>query len=131
MSSPEERRQRPRAPIELTVEYERLNSFFADYTKNISRGGTFVRTERPLDIGTEFVFKLGVPSLPEPLVLSGTVQWVVREQDATPERPAGMGIGFVFQNESDRTQLEGQVEQLMQSELGPALAHKLLARGGR
>ena len=31
--------------IELTVEYKRMNAFFADYTKNISRGGTFIRTD--------------------------------------------------------------------------------------
>jgi type IV pilus assembly protein PilZ len=30
-----------------------MNAFFADYTKNISRGGTFIRTDKPLDIGTE------------------------------------------------------------------------------
>jgi hypothetical protein len=34
-----ERRAETRRPIELKVEYKRLNTFFADYTKNISRGG--------------------------------------------------------------------------------------------
>ena len=48
-------------PIALKVEYKRLNSFFADYTKNISRGGTFIRTKNPLSIGTEFMFQLQVP----------------------------------------------------------------------
>jgi type IV pilus assembly protein PilZ len=134
VSSPEERSSsaRAREPIELKVEYERLNSFFADYTKNISRGGTFVRTERPLDIGTEFVFKLGVPTLDEPLVLSGKVQWVVREGDGhggPGNRDPGMGIGFVFQTDAEREQLHHKVEQLMREELGPALAEKLLARG--
>ena len=48
------------------MEYLQLNSFFADYTKNISRGGTFIATTRPLPLGTQFLFKLGVPTLPEP-----------------------------------------------------------------
>ena len=39
---PPERRAEVRRPIELKVEYKRLNTFFADYTKNISRGGTFI-----------------------------------------------------------------------------------------
>ena len=30
--------------ITLRVDYKRLNTFFADYTKNISKGGTFIRT---------------------------------------------------------------------------------------
>jgi len=55
----DDRRGDSRAPIELKVEYKRLNSFFADYTKNISRGGSFIGTEKPLPVGTEFVFALG------------------------------------------------------------------------
>jgi type IV pilus assembly protein PilZ len=131
VSTPEDRRGAigTRAPIELKVEYERLNSFFADYTKNISRGGTFVRTQRPLPIGTEFVFKLDVPTLDESLVLSGKVQWVVLASEATPEQEAGMGIRFIFQSEAEQKHIEETVEQLMQRELGPVLSEKLLSRG--
>ena len=49
---PDDRREAPRQPIELKVEYKRLNTFFADYTKNISKGGTFIKTNRPLPVGT-------------------------------------------------------------------------------
>ena len=87
-----DRRNEHRAPIELKVEYKRLNSFFADYTKNISRGGTFIRTSKPLDIGTGFVFKLIVPKLAEPLALRGRVQWVIKPDDPEGREP-GMGIG--------------------------------------
>ena len=66
-----ERRGEPRRPIELKVEYKRLNTFFADYTKNISRGGTFIKTRRPLPIGTEFLFKLLVPGRDQPLTIHG------------------------------------------------------------
>ncbi|HKO52206.1 MAG TPA: PilZ domain-containing protein, partial [Polyangiaceae bacterium] len=52
----DDRRSGFRAPIELKVEYKRLNTFFADYTKNISRGGTFIATDKPLPVGTDFVF---------------------------------------------------------------------------
>lgn len=60
----DERRGEDRAPITLRVDYKRLNTFFADYTKNISKGGTFIRTTRPLAIGTEFMFVLTVPATP-------------------------------------------------------------------
>lgn len=125
----DDRRDAPRAPIELRVEYKRLNSFFADYTKNISRGGTFIRTDRPLDIGTDFVFKLGIPQLEEPLVLQGRVQWVVHPQDATPEQEPGMGIGFVFQSEADRQRVVVVVERLMIDSLGHVLFEKLMGQG--
>jgi type IV pilus assembly protein PilZ len=124
--SGEDRRNAPRAAIELRVEYKRLNSFFADYTKNISRGGTFIGTDRPLEIGTDFVFKLGVPNLSEPLVLKGKVQWVVMPEEATEERGPGMGIGFVFDSDVERERVEATVEKLMIESLGPVLYQKLI-----
>src|SRR5579862_9067659 len=74
--SPSDRREHYRAPIELKVEYKKLNTFFADYTKNICKGGTFIKTKKPLDIGTEFIFKLTIPKLREPLSILGQVRWV-------------------------------------------------------
>ena len=127
----DERRGAARAPIELKVEYKRLNSFFADYTKNISRGGTFIRTERPLDIGTDFVFKLGIPTLTEPLVLAGKVQWVITPEQATSEQEPGMGIGFIFDSEAERERIQGTIENLMVAHLGRFLYDKLLGQRGR
>ena len=121
-----ERRTTLRAPIELKVEYKRLNSFFADYTRNISKGGTFIRTDKPLPIGTEFKFVLAVPKLPEPLELRGKVQWIVRHDDARADDEPGMGIGFVYDSEADRARVEGVVENLMVESLGPVLYRKLL-----
>jgi type IV pilus assembly protein PilZ len=129
--STDDRRGGKRAPIELKVEYKRLNSFFADYTKNISRGGTFIRTDRPLDIGTDFVFKLGIPTLAEPLVLTGKVQWVIAPEQATPEQEPGMGIGFVFTSEAERQRVEGAVEKLMIDSLGSVLHQKLMGSRSR
>ena len=114
-----------RAAIELRVEYKRLNAFFADYTKNISRGGTFICTDRPLEIGTDFVFRLGVPNLSEPLVLKGKVQWIVTSEQATHEQESGMGILFVFESELERERVEATVEKLMVESLGPVLFDKL------
>lgn len=135
MASPndDERRDGDRAPITLRVDYKRLNTFFADYTKNISKGGTFIRTPKPLDVGTSFVFVLTLPARPgtsEPvqLELSGVVKWVVDEADATPETPAGMGIKFVFQDDSERLEVERVVADLMRASLGEALTAKLLEK---
>ncbi|MFI5306842.1 MAG: TIGR02266 family protein [Polyangiales bacterium] len=121
----DERRRAPRAPIELRVEYKRLNSFFADYTKNISRGGTFIATDKPLDVGTDFLFRLGVPGLPEPLVLRGKVQWVVGKGQGGGG-DVGMGIGFVFDSDQERERVQSIVEKLMVESLGPLLYAKLV-----
>ena len=123
-----ERRRHRRAPIELKVEYKRLNTFFADYTRNISRGGTFIGTERPLKIGTEFIFALGVPGLETPLKLRGKVMWITDPADASKANPAGMGIEFLYDDDEQRREKEATVERLLSAELGDELATKLLGR---
>jgi type IV pilus assembly protein PilZ len=122
------RRIGDRQAIVLKVEYKRLNTFFADYTKNISKGGTFIRTDKPLDVGTEFVFALGIPQLGEPVRLRGRVMWTIPVEKATAGAPAGMGIRFQYANDEERLATEGLVEQMMRSELGDHLSAKLLGQ---
>jgi type IV pilus assembly protein PilZ len=127
-SDHDDRRRDQRAPIELKVGYKRLNTFFADYTRNISRGGTFIGTERPLPLDTEFVFALTVPGLEEPLRLTGKVIWTTSVEDATKANPAGMGIEFQYTDDAERREKEARVERLLARELGDTLATKLLGR---
>jgi type IV pilus assembly protein PilZ len=121
-----DRRRFPRHAITLRVDYKRMNTFFADYAKNISKGGTFIRTSKPLDAGTEFVFVLSIPGQPDQLQLLGQVMWTVEEDRANEENPAGMGIRFKFQDEAELKQLEDFVAKLMSEKLGSHVAAKLL-----
>ncbi len=116
-----EGREHYRAPIELKVDYKKLNSFFADYTKNISKGGTFIKTKKPLPIGTRFLFKLSVPQRQSPFELIGEVVWSAPEG----EEP-GMGIKFVYSDDAQRNDFESVVENLMTDSLGADLAGRLL-----
>jgi type IV pilus assembly protein PilZ len=115
-----------RTAITLKVDYKRLNTFFADYTKNISKGGTFIRTTKPLEVGTVFVFILHLPSVDQQLQLLGEVMWVTSEAVATDVAPAGMGIKFRFQNDAERAQVAEFVEKLMTSALGDHISQRLL-----
>jgi type IV pilus assembly protein PilZ len=126
-----ERRLYPRTAVELNVEYKKLNTFFHDYTRNISHGGTFIRTTKPLELGTEFLFKLTVPELLEPLAIRGLVKWVVAEEDAgqDPDTPdPGMGIQFLYDSEEDRLRVEATVERLMKKHLGELAYAKLMRK---
>lgn len=131
-----ERRDSSRVPIELKVEYKKLNTFFADYTRNICKGGTFIRTKRPLDEGTEFVFKLIVPRLEQPIAIRGEVKWVVREgQPPPPDAPEGpnghepgMGIRFLYGSEEERRSVEAVVERMMIDSLGQLIYSKLMRK---
>jgi type IV pilus assembly protein PilZ len=129
----QDRRREGRAPIELKVEYKRLNTFFYDYTKNISKGGTFIKTERPLDIGTIFLFKLVVPARDEPIALRGEVRWVVKEgaprpPDVSADHEPGMGIRFVYDDDQHRQRLEQVVERMMVDSLGPLIYSRLVGK---
>lgn len=118
-----ENREHGRAPIELKVDYKKLNSFFADYTKNISKGGTFIKTKRTLPVGTRFLFRLTVPGRPQPFELNGEVVHASATSDE-----AGMGIRFVWSDDRERALFEGVVEALMSDSLGPMVAGKLLRK---
>lgn len=120
------RREHPRGPIELKVEYRRLNAFFADYARNISKGGTFIATDKPLPIGTEFVFKLFIPSLDRPLELRGKVKWIAEVGDHSKSSEPGMGIKFLYDNNRQREVMERIVEKLMVDSLGQLLYSKLM-----
>ncbi len=121
-------RRHVRAPIELQVEYKKLNTFFSDYTKNISKGGTFIKTNRPLKVGTEFLFKLAIPVLDDPFQIRGQVAWVNTDEDRQkPEvEDLGMGIRFLYDDPSQREQFENLVEGMMIESLGETVHQRLL-----
>jgi type IV pilus assembly protein PilZ len=133
MSDDDDRRGSLRVPIELKVEYKKLNTFFADYTKNICKGGTFIRTRKPLDVGTVFVFQLTVPKLKEAIAIRGEVKWVKREGEPSPpgvpeDHEPGMGIRFIYDTQQERAALEGAVEKMMIDSLGQLLYSKLMGK---
>lgn len=131
VSPPQEKRKEPRVPIELRIDYRKLNTFFADYTKNISKGGTFIKTDKPLGVGTRFIFKFALPELEEPVELRGEVRWVRHPGDPASDDgndSPGMGIQFDYDSEEQRRSFHDMVESMMRKSLGEDLADKLLGR---
>jgi type IV pilus assembly protein PilZ len=91
-----------------------MNAFFADYTQNISKGGTFIKTTTPLPLETELVFSLRLPEQSEPLRVRGRVVRVLGPENPEP----GMGIRFIYDTDTEQQQFEGAVEQLIKASLG-------------
>ena len=132
MAPPEELRRGPRAPLRLRVGYEQMNTFFADYTKNFSQGGTFIKTPRPLEVGSRCQFSFSLPALADPLVIEGEVAWILKPEDAERRGgEAGMGIRFVSPDETAHREFDRLVERLMEESLGPQAAQGLLTRSRR
>lgn len=129
MAPPEELRRSQRAPLKLRIGYEQMNAFFADYTKNISRAGMFIKTPRPLEVGSRCQFSLSLPALSDPVALEGEVAWALGEEEAREKgQEPGMGIRFVFADEAARREFERLVERMMEESLGPEVARGLLRR---
>lgn len=113
-------RQHPRAPIELKVVYQRMNAFFADFTRDISKGGIFIRTNDPLPAGSALDFNITLPKRPRPIELRGKVAW------SDPAK--GMGVEFVWREDEDRASFEKLVEEMMIEALGETLYRQLIEK---
>jgi type IV pilus assembly protein PilZ len=108
VSTPAERRAHHRIPIALPIEYPDAESFVRDYTVNISRGGLFVRSDRPPPIGTRFDLRLHLPGLEEPYRLTGEVMWRGDSEGTT-----GFGLRFLVETVEERRELERIVERVL------------------
>ncbi len=120
----QQKRAVPRVPIEIRVEYKRVNAFISDFTRDVSGRGIFIRTEYPLEEGTECLFTLEIPTLAQAVTLRGAVRRAVRSA-AADEDEAGMGVEFLFDDEQERQALTRVVDSLMVEHLGNALYQRL------
>ena len=108
-------RKEARVQKTLSLTFKDRKSFVKAYTDNISKGGLFIMTERPLKQGEQFLLKLQVPYLPEPIKLNCEVSWV-REQTDTEKRPPGMGVKFCKMTEKDNQVLNQYFQTLIQGQ---------------
>jgi uncharacterized protein (TIGR02266 family) len=108
-------RKEARAQKSLSVMFKDRQSFIKAYTGNISKGGLFIKTERPLKEGEKFLLKMQLPDLSEPMKLDCEVAWT-REQSETEKRPSGMGVKFCEMSKQDSQILNRYVQTLNKGE---------------
>lgn len=98
-------RSGPRAPKTLSLSYKDRQSFIQAYTGNISNGGLSLKTDSPLNPGEKFMLNLQLPEGGTSLKINSVVKWARKKEEATPSRPAGMGIQFGDMDNKDRQKL--------------------------
>lgn len=84
-----DRRSDARIAIETEVSLESDSQFFTGLTGNLSGGGVFVATYRPLPVGCTVVMTLTLPD--GELRVRGTVRW---SRDASSGASPGLGVAF-------------------------------------
>jgi uncharacterized protein (TIGR02266 family) len=86
------RRQDERVETIVRVEFEEQ---YWGFTKNLSKGGAFILTPDPMDLGEEFFMKLHMPDGGEPIEVTCKVVWTNKYGKETHDMRRGMGIKFL------------------------------------
>ena len=107
----------PRLEYELPVSYRTVSGFVTDWAVNISRGGLFINTQKPLPVGTLVRLIISLPGTEFPFDLTGRVTRV-NESHLAPNQVPGMAVEFVDVDDEKRSRLEEFVERL-RKELPP------------
>jgi type IV pilus assembly protein PilZ len=106
------RRKEARTQKTLSLSFKEKESFIKAYSDNISGGGLFIRTKRPLEQGDPFSLKLQIPGMDEPLKINCEVCWSRPESEEADNSPAGMGIQFMDMSEGDRETLDQFIKEI-------------------
>src|SRR5262249_42292432 len=89
--------------LRVTYDDRRLG---VDATENLSRGGLFVQTDHPFEVGASVALSVSFPRLLNPIELLGRVAW---RRPASEGNAAGVGIRV--EREEDRRRLEALVSE--------------------
>ncbi len=110
----EDTRKDPRTKfVSLNVRFKSANveEFIDNHSYDVSRGGLFVKTSSPFASGTLLKFEIRLAA-DEPVIAGvGRVVWKRETSQATPDRPAGMGVKFIKVDDKSRDLIERVVAQ--------------------
>ncbi|HVK87838.1 MAG TPA: response regulator [Kofleriaceae bacterium] len=104
MSDESSQRKHERAAVTLVVDYDGAEDFVGDYTENLSRGGTFIHTSRPFEIGSVVRLVLSFPGLLQAVAIDAVVRWARSEPD--------LGVGVEFLEGPGREALAALVDRI-------------------
>lgn len=111
MAAPDNKRVANRLHHELPVAYRSVGSFLTDWATNISQGGLFINTRKPLPVGTDVKILIQLPGAAFPCTLDGRVARVTEFDNAANMVP-GMGIQFTAVDEAKKREIDEFVTRL-------------------
>ncbi len=85
---------RKRRPARLRISYKRAATFVKEYKRNLKRGGTFIKTKKPLEVGRTCILHLTIPGCDEPVEVQGAVVWSSKDAEDVDAQEQGMGIKY-------------------------------------
>lgn len=118
MKRPENKRKAIRLHHEIPVAYRTVGSFLTDWATNISRGGLFINTRKPLPVGSEVKVLIQLPGAAFPFDITGRVTRIEAVGNRSNAAP-GMAVEFTELDRAKREKIETFVQKL-RKDLEPA-----------
>jgi uncharacterized protein (TIGR02266 family) len=109
-----ERRKDERVETKVRVEFEGESS---GLTKDLSKGGAFILSPNPAELGDEFILKLHMPPAGEPIEVDCKVVWTNKYGAETRDLPRGMGVKFLRLQPEVQKRMEAYIESVRKETL--------------
>ena len=114
-----DQRHSVRVPTRLKVSFHSVGELRGSLMTNLSRGGLFIATDRPADLGSRLELRIHIEDTGEDIVLPAVVVSHDVGPDLRPE-PRGMGMRFLELS----PEMQRRVDVLYDRELEKAIAEE-------
>ncbi|MCY1023207.1 TIGR02266 family protein [Pyxidicoccus sp. MSG2] len=102
----------PRVEYELPVAYSSVAGFVTDWAVNLSRGGLYINTDKPLPVDTVVRLLVTLPGAHFPVELKGRVTRTNAPGSHAANQSPGMAVEFVDVDDEKRSRIGEFVERL-------------------
>ncbi|QQR88538.1 MAG: PilZ domain-containing protein [Myxococcales bacterium] len=106
-----DRRKHERFLASISVDYTHGDTFLFSYIHDISEMGIFIRSDDPLEIGSELTLRFN-DEQGEPLEIEGEVVWINHVREAAHDGTPGMGVQFKNLGAADRERVFNLVKTI-------------------
>ena len=101
-----------RIPVRLAVGFRDRGQLSGSLMTDLSRGGVFVETDRPAEIGTRVELRLSIAASGEELAIPAEVVSQNTGPDLSSPRP-GMGLRFLAMSDAARREIDALYERTL------------------
>lgn len=102
----------PRVEYELPVAYSSVSGFVTDWATNLSKGGLYINTDKPLPVDTVVRLLVTLPGAHFPVELKGRVTRINAMGTVPANQSPGMAVEFVDVDDDKRSRIGEFVERL-------------------
>jgi len=110
---PSSRRDSLRVPTMMDVTFEDARGFEQAYLRNISEGGVYLETRRPLPLGTRFELAITIADSGEKLALKVEVVWVNGNPSPSSGLKPGVGVAWLDLPREDKGAIKAIVHRAL------------------